>query len=589
MTTLRLPSAALCLALSQLHIWYGQSMQPYALTDLLPLLSAYALLRASREGNPCWWAVHLAANVLCIWTHLFLVFFFGVEWVYLVLFHHRNHKMLFAWCVVHVVLVLPAFLWVYQMVAYVAEAEYDHYTRPSARDILIDFVGDDAFKLSNEFPVSDETWKFLPARAADALMAARRWFDLALMAFLLTCFIWLCLQIRRAVRRKPRRGDPAAPAADTAGMTLLALLALLPIMEMVAVSYLWRPCLGPRYTTYSSLALYAAAGGAIMSVRRPALRALAFIVLIALYTYQLSLMLPAVTRTPWLSAARQIKAEGSPADRILVTGLPPMALHIFRANMEECDIPMAPAYGIQTICEDTAAFLDRGAVSGSNTPAPKRVWAVIEGTFQDPVRLVDRFDAYLRPLGITLLNWTFFGMQNVYLFAFFHDPNAQGAPLGTPVTAAPNMDYAAVLKELGGSYADKTQEEVAVHALRRIMDYPWPAYKMPFTHLSLILSEDGRAPDLAARAARFALAKDPNFPYGHFALGIALAEMGNEQTARAEFDKAFELDPMCMGLFRPFIEALYETKDRKAAALEMERLHYLESFSDLFESLLKRH
>ena len=78
--------AALLVAVSPLHVWYGQEVRMYTLLTFLCLLSSYFLLLAISAKRdwviPILWAAYTAANVAALYTHYFAFFVLAFQAVY---------------------------------------------------------------------------------------------------------------------------------------------------------------------------------------------------------------------------------------------------------------------------------------------------------------------------------------------------------------------------------------------------------------------------------------------------------------------------------------------------------------------------
>ena len=77
---------ALLVAVSPLHVWYGQEVRMYTLLTFLCLLSSYFLLLAISAKRdwviPILWAAYTAANVAALYTHYFAFFVLAFQAVY---------------------------------------------------------------------------------------------------------------------------------------------------------------------------------------------------------------------------------------------------------------------------------------------------------------------------------------------------------------------------------------------------------------------------------------------------------------------------------------------------------------------------
>ncbi len=78
--------AALVVAISPLHVWYGQEARMYTLLTLFCLLSSYLLLLAieakGRWSIPILWSAYAVANAAALYTHYFAFFVLGFQAVY---------------------------------------------------------------------------------------------------------------------------------------------------------------------------------------------------------------------------------------------------------------------------------------------------------------------------------------------------------------------------------------------------------------------------------------------------------------------------------------------------------------------------
>ncbi|HEO71529.1 MAG TPA: hypothetical protein ENN80_09705, partial [Candidatus Hydrogenedentes bacterium] len=89
--------AALCLALSSVHIYQAQEIRYYSLTTLMALCTAYTFLRVVRGGKWHWWVLNALANVTLVWTHLFGCFLLVAYGVFLIIFRWRRVRMCAVW------------------------------------------------------------------------------------------------------------------------------------------------------------------------------------------------------------------------------------------------------------------------------------------------------------------------------------------------------------------------------------------------------------------------------------------------------------------------------------------------------------
>lgn len=347
--------AAFCVALSPIHIFYSQEMRQYALVGLLGAVSLYALLQASREGRAWFWVLHGLANVLLLWTHLFAVFLMVAQGGWLLLNSRRHARRTILWFAFHGLAVAPSLLWIMTRVS-MADTSYEHYRVPTLVSVLFDIVGDDAVNVNGVLSPEPGVLNSFPLDSA--------------LGYLLAGGFALCLAWA-LIRSTSCRFDGASGGSE---VLFLALVSAVPVLVLATLSYAWRPCIFPRYTLYSSLALYLLAGGAIATLPRRWHRGTAGFVLLGLLAYQLGHTVPYATRTQWREAVALIRSEETPGDVMLVGwpgGATETAVGIFRIHYTSDSNPLLPAFSPEEACEAAECILVSRRLAG-------QVWTVFQ-------------------------------------------------------------------------------------------------------------------------------------------------------------------------------------------------------------------
>ena len=569
--------AAACLALSPFHIWFAQGIRPNALIELLALVSLYALVRAWRDDALGWWVLNLAANLLLVWTHPFTIFLVTAEGCFMLVFLLRRFRQTMTWGSLLTLVAVSPVLWLRHTFSSVPDAEEDFVLGiPSAKDLFIDLVGDDAVMSSDPFAFAGSTWRFLPHAVRHAMASTHSWFDWALSVFLGVCLLWLVWRVMRLLWRARRDPSRDVLSGDIPSGVLLLLVAILPLLTMLVVSYLWRPCVLPRYTSYSSFALYVIAGHAIASLNNARLRQGALGVLLVLYGYQLSMMLPGATRTDWLGAARHIKANASSQDLVLVRGTF-LGWEVFRFNAGESAVPVLPAYTLQAACDKSAAFLEQSGGRASEGRDGAAVWAVVE-PFIYTLPPLALFEECLCSHGLRYARRDFPSMNGVYVYRIECDPEALPAEQRQPKEVPTSLDAAGVLADMGLNHLAGKQRKAALAALRRAVDTEFPRTRLYYSLIALHLAYEGHG-GLAEAAAWKAASLDPNYAFGHFVLAVALGEQGDASGAQTAFQTALDLDTMGFyPLYQELFRALYVDRNDEEAHANLTRMDRMGMF-----------
>ena len=570
--------AGLCLALSPIHIELGRTIRPNAAVELFVLVSVYALIRAAREEKARWWAINLGANLVLVWLHPFTLFFLSAEACFMLLYLRRRFRQTVTWGAAQGIAAISPILWLHPALSSVLEAKDDFYmTIPPMSRLVADFIGDDAVMLSDPFAFQGSTWPFLSPHLQDVLVSAHGWFDAAIMLFFSACVLWAGVNVAKSIRYwgAVSRGAATGEKAD-AGVLLLLLVLFVPLTILVVLSLAWRPCILPRYTCYSSLALYPIVGAAVSRLPKAVDQRVAVAILVVLYGYQLSLTLPAPTRTDWLSAAGHIKSKASPADCIVAKGTHE-TWEVFRFNAVEIEIPILPAYTLQAICEKSALFLEQAPSVLSPTAPGRAMWAVVEPFIYNlpPLGL---FEDCLVAHGLTYSRTDFPGMNGLYVYRIEHDPNVLPGQQRKPKEISTSFDAPAVLADMGLAHLENEERQAALAALRRAVDAEFPRTRFYYSLLAVQLAYEGHS-GLAEAAARKATALDPDYAFGHFVLAIALGEQGDRSGAEAAFQSALDLDTMGFyPMYQELLRALYVDRDYEEARANLTRMDRMGMF-----------
>ncbi len=127
--------AALFLAVSPLHLWYGQEARMYSLLVLETLLSSWCLLEALRtEDQPAtsrrlWWGGFVLSSAAALYTHYFAAFVLAFQVVYwmaaLLSKKHHRRELLFAGLAAGLLIALAYAPWLpHLLTRYAADLSY---------------------------------------------------------------------------------------------------------------------------------------------------------------------------------------------------------------------------------------------------------------------------------------------------------------------------------------------------------------------------------------------------------------------------------------------------------------------------------
>ncbi len=295
--------AALCLAMSLVHIFYAQEIRMYALFMFLAAASSATLTAGLDTGARRWWLLHILVNALLLWTHLFSGLFIFAEGLFIILFYRHRRREAAFWILCHIGLALLALNWVawLKCQGFLGNAFWT--PLPTYRELANMFVIFAGGRFSNESPTP-----YLKTHFS---------LDLGLAFFLMLLLVKLILNtLRRAAARRHNTAQGETGRKHVTALALSMSLLCVPPLCLFVASYAYNPVFLYRYLLPSSLALYLTVGGAMATFKNPSVRAGLVIALVSVYAYQY-LMLPKPFRPDYEAAAKLVQKNGTPYDLVV--------------------------------------------------------------------------------------------------------------------------------------------------------------------------------------------------------------------------------------------------------------------------------
>lgn len=550
--------AALCLALSSVHIYQAQEIRNYALTTLFALLSAYTFVNVIRGGSRRWWALHLAANALLVWTHLFGCFLLVAEGCFLLALRFRQPRLNFAWFATNLALTIPSLAWIRTINNLLPDIP-----PPPLRNVINNFIADCASPTFGFSIPLEVKWEVTPAAWTRRFELTYPGFDRALLVFFALGMVYLGYGALRSVLSRQAKGPlPQDTQSAAEAFFFLVFWVFLPGLVVLALSRIWRPdTMAAKYTTYSSLGVYLLAGGAVERLRRPPLKVCAVLILIVLFGHRLALTTTRPQRTDWRSATNQIKANSSPGDVVLVLGW--VQDLVCRYNMRPARIPVLQAKTLEDLCQLTEAHLSK----------QQSVWAVC------PVfgfEASEKFELYLALRDVAYRRKAYWSaMQS--LFVFHVEPQPGFVPVDEETAAA---KYDAAVEAHGAArrrmqdglaLRQRGHENAAMAAFRDAFELD-PRFRPPYeTLIGTLLWEKQDYAEVIALSHK-AIEAAPDYSSACAFLGMAHCMQGDHDAALRAFRRATAT--ACAGtgwVHHPFGNVLLERGDYAAAANQLRK------------------
>ena len=537
--------AAFCVAVSPIHGQFAQEIRMYGMMTLLAVLSVYTFMHLVRDGKRHWWLLHALVSLPLFWTHPLAALVPLVEGAFWLLFRRRDLRRLVLWAGLTVLLMVPSVIYMSTIRFWSLDSTGTWMRLPKRHELVGDLLADDCIGLTYQLDATTDTWeRFVSPEHAEVIIATRWLVGRWMVVMFLVYAGWLCgVNVWRAVRARRAGTDP--PAWQWSFFLLMWWLA--PPLVLYVISFVFRPCIMPRYTVHCSIALYVMLGGAVVSAGPKALKALAASVLVLFYGYQQMLVIDGTLHPDWRSAAAEIRAKAKPDDLILVHNW--LWKRVFAYNLGPMPNVMCYSKTFDVLAEECAFFLGLNRQSRFVPEGPCEIWVVIRKDYfkSGPC---DPFEKELAARGLTFSMKEFGGIQHVLLY---HVTRDRRTPVRIADRRAGLPEHAPIeFGDLSLEFWRAEDYDGAIAAAKKAFAID-PGYSRAYSYLGMAYKEQGNA-EAAVDAFREAVAIDPyNYPWAHVNMGMLLSDSEQYDEALAAFEQALQLIPddawtyTCMG------------------------------------------
>ena len=296
-------AALILFSFSNIHIYYSQEVRVYSQYLFLAVVSVYSLWRAVEDERRPWWVVHVVANGLLTWTHMFACLLLVAEGMFLIAVYFRHWKGLAVWFGIHTLFAISLLLWV----------------------------------LSLDFKKVAGTTAWLPAPEPSdihhAVLWGAAWIPFVLYKHYAVLYSVPVLLFSVLGWRAVREWQDTRTGVQARRILLLGLWLVFPILALAVVSWLGRPAFLMRYLLHCSLALFVLIGGGVAMLPGRLLRGTVISGLLVLLLWQL--MLEGRPYRPDLRAMmRSMEARETESDAVYVNASFPLFSSVFRQDRD---------------------------------------------------------------------------------------------------------------------------------------------------------------------------------------------------------------------------------------------------------------
>lgn len=581
-----------CVALSPIHVQFSREIRMYGLMSLLAALSMLTWVMLVRTGHARWWLANGAIALFLLWTHPFAIlvpFVQGLCWV--VLFP-RDFNRFFLWSLWMMLAFVPITLYIMSIQFWERDTTDSWMRIPKWHEFLGDLFGDDAIGATYQLYATPGFWaSLLPDDLAVKVIRARWAIARCWMVFTAGTVITVPLvTLWKNGRSSQFAEEPDAErSADTSVDTrktsvgsefrwtlVLAAWILLPPLVLLTASWLWRPCIMPRYTLHASLALYVLIAGGIMLLPNRSSRVLCTAGVLAFFGYQQTLLWGGPQHPDWLRARQTLEEHGAPDDLLLVHNW--LWKRVFAWNLGPSRHVLSYGDHFDSLAA-MADYLSRLALPSALGQGPRAPWILLQTDYFDQGP-VPELETELTRRGLTWQYWEYPAIQNVVLYRVLprqiEDHPLAGFVMPRSEDASEQERFAKEFADLSLEFWRNNEYDTAAAIARTATEID-PEYVTGWSYLGMALKEMRAVPEAieafqrstalnpsaypwdhlnlaqllmirgdyagALDAAREGLKFLPRDSWAHTVQGMALEGLGRLEEAAESYARAAELDP----------------------------------------------
>lgn len=520
-------------AASPVHVQFAQEIRMYALFAGFAAASAYTFFRVVENGGR-WWIIHLAVNLLLLWTHPFAVWLPFTQGVFLILFHWPRWRFVLSWGFAHVALLIPSALYISSIQFFGRETTDDWMVIPGWRALVADIFADDCVGMTSQLWGRPDTFRRIFSEETAVALASARYTIGLWCAVFVTGLCALGAGIQGVRYARARMNNEQYDRAKWAAF--LVMWAILPPLILLFLSHAWRPMLMPRYTMHCSMAFYLLAGACVASIGHRWLRILPAALIVLMYTYQQGLVLEGPHRTNWQGVRDYLKQNAKQDDFILVENW--LWKRVFAYTMGP--VPQVITYGtkLDNLAELARTWLDGAYPKDPANPEPRGLWIVYNNNYFNQAPAFE-LEVELAKRGMQWRNTYIHGLEGIWIYEVADVMTHARTPDETwQSLQSLTMDFqdASVAFHRYGDYANGVcfAEQGLVHA---------PDTARLYSYLGL--NYMGMGQYKAARTAfdRAIRLAELEYPWTLINLGESNLKLGNPRRAIAPLTRAVEVMP----------------------------------------------
>jgi len=534
-------TALMLLAMSPIHAQMGQEIRMYALFATLVVASVYTFYHVVEHGGLPWGMANAIVNLLLFWTHPFAVWVPFIEGLFLVLLYWHRLRLMLTWGVLHVVLLIPSAAYVSTIEFFDEEETAGWMTIPEPWGLALDIFADDFIGLTAQiWPKTDTLENFVSPETAQAILDVHGYVGVSLMvlfgaliAALIATTVWLATR-----PDAPEEAD--TNQRDWRWIVFLLMWAILPPLILYTLSHLWRPMIMPRYTMHCSIAFYLLAGGGVAALRWNAARVPVLLLLFFGYAYQHAITLEGPHHPDWKHAGEHIRENADPEDVILIHDWLWRRVGAYNLGPVQNVISWGGNHRyweFENLAELGFNWLEIDAPKESSPGEQRGLWMMVRMPYYVP-HSATLLEEALTSRGLAFEHWEFKGMQHVWVYRVYDDPDTPNPGRHRRTTNETVVDQ---FCELALELWRAQQYEEAVQIARRATFLDDNA-SLPYSYMGMSLKELKEWPK-AAHAFEEALKRNTEYPWDLINLGTCYIEMQQPATALPHLQLACEKLP----------------------------------------------
>ncbi len=559
--------ATFLFAISPFHSLFAQLIRPYILFEFASISSILASILFMQKPSNLRGFLWTLTSLLLFLTHFMSILLIVIEIIFIVFVYTKEtSKYYIRYSIINLFISFTFFVIFFFFTSHIYTKEDNLFMSiPPFSKWVVDLFADDAVLINEPFFFQGQKCSKINNYWMNEIVNIHLWFDAILvLLFLISLLMFIHHILLKVVLVNDSKSQQfnikkfflnllTTKDKEVSISLFLIGVVIIPIVILTFIS-IFRPCLQPRYTLYSSLILYLFGAWFICKIEHKKLRNIFVAWFLVSYGYQNIISITAQKTTDYRSVTKVLKENKRYNESILSWGTffygPPLTNEMlaYHANLSKENI--TPVYSLSDMFNQVRIEL----IEKNNNS----VWLMIDPfVFNFPKETIIEY--FFNKTKVGYEKHFFPGMNGIFLYHLKKTSNTFNEPIQIPRL----IDYSPFLEEISKISPPIEVQKKMIEFLPNCIDFNHPPTALIWFYIAWAFL-DRNEPVLSEWSSKISISKLPHLPWGYYVLSISLAEQGKIDEAKETMKICLEKDTsnFIKKNYYPIFKSIYLDKSK---------------------------